>query len=46
MSKEKINNETKKTVDLQIATLAPHDLNDNDGFYDQNKKSRACARTR
>ena len=25
----------------KLATLAPHGLNDNDGFYAQNKKSRA-----
>ena len=30
----------------KLATLAPHGLNDNDGFYAQNKKSRAGARAR
>ena len=30
----------------KLATLAPHGLNDNDGFYNQNKKSRASARGR
>ena len=30
----------------KLATLAPHGLNDNDGFYAQNKKSRAGVRAR
>ena len=30
----------------KLATLAPHGLNDNDGFYNQNKKSRAGAHRR
>ena len=30
----------------KLVTLAPHGLNDNDGFYNQNKKSRASARGR
>ena len=30
----------------KLATLAPYGLNDNDGFYNQNKKSRAGARGR
>ena len=30
----------------KLATLAPHGLNNNDGFYNQNKKSCADARGR
>ena len=30
----------------KLATLAPHGLNDDDGFYAQNKKSRAGVRAR